>query len=105
MNEIFKEDLYKHVLIFLDDVLNFGKTPEEHLDHLEKVFRVLRKAGLRRKPKKCNLFRTEVHFLCHVINKEGIQPDPKKLAAVREWEYPTDVTRVRSFAAFCNYYR
>ena len=70
MNKIFKEDLYKHVLIFLDDVLTFSKTPEEHLDHLEKVSRVLRTAGLRRKPKKCNLFRTEVHFLCHVINKE-----------------------------------
>ena len=105
MNDIFKEDLYKHVLIFLDDVLTFSKTPEEHLEHLEKVFIVLRKAGLRLKPKKCNLFRTEVHYLGHVINKEGIQPDPKKLAAVREWEPPTDVTGVRSFVAFCNYYR
>ena len=65
----------------------------------------MRKAGLRLKPKKCNLFRTEVHYLGHVINKEGIQPDPKKLAAVREWEPPTDVTGVRSFVAFCNYYR
>ena len=105
MNEIFKEDLYKHVLIFLDDVLTFSKTPEEHLEHLEKVFRVLRKAGLRPKPKKCNLFRTEIHYLGHVINKERIQPDPKKLAEVREWELPTDVTGVRSFVAFCNYYR
>ena len=104
MNEIFKENLYKHKLIFLDDVLTFGKTPEEHLEHLEKVFRVLRKAGLRPKPKKCSLFRTEVHYLGHVINKEGLQPDPKKLAAVREWEPPTDVTAVRSFVAFCNYY-
>ena len=105
MNDIFKEDLYKHVLIFLDDVLTFIKTPEEHLEHLEKVCIVLRKAGLRPKPKKCNLFRTEFHYLGHVINKEGIQPDPKKLAAVREWEPPTDVTGVRSFVAFCNYYR
>ena len=105
MKDIFKEDLYKHVLIFLDDVLTFSKTPEEHLEHLEKVFIVLRKAGLRLKPKKCNLFRTEVHYLGHVINKEGTQPDPKKLAAVREWEPPTDVTGVRSFVAFCNYYR
>ena len=98
MNNIFKDDLYKHVLIFLDDVLTFSKTPEDHLEHLEKVFRVLRKSGLRLKPKKCNLFRTEVHCLGHVIIKEGIQPDPKKLAAIREWE-PTDVTGVRSFVA------
>ena len=105
MNNIFKDDLYKHVLIFLDDVLTFSKTPEDHLEHLEKVFRVLRKSGVRLKPKKCNLSRTEVHYLGHVINKEGIQPDPKKLAAIREWERPTDVTGVRSFVAFCNYYR
>ena len=105
MNNIFKDDLYKHVLIFLDDVLTFSKTPEDHLEHLEKVFRVLRTSGLRLKPKKCNLFRTEVHYLGHVINKEGIQPDPKKLAVIREWERPTDVTGVRSFVAFCNYYR
>ena len=50
------------------------------------------------------MLRTEVHYLGHVINKEGIQPDSKKLAAVREWEPPTDVTGVRSFSAFCNYY-
>ena len=86
-------------------MLTFSKTPEEHLEHLEKVFIVLRKAGLRLKPKKCNLFRTEVHYLGHVINKEGVQPDPKKLEVVREWEPPTDVTGVRSFVAFCNYYR
>ena len=51
------------------------------------------------------MFRTEVHYLGYVINKEGTQPDPKKLAAVREWEPPTDVTGVRSFVAFRNYYR
>ena len=65
----------------------------------------MRKAGLRPKPKKCILFRTEVHYLGHVINEEGIQQDPKKLAAAREWEPLTDVTGVRSIVAFCNYYR
>ena len=101
MNDIFKEDLYQNVLIFLDDVLTFGKTPEEHLEHLEKVFKALHKAGLRPKPKKCNFFRTEVPYLGHVMIKEGIQPDPKELATVRESEPPTDVTGVRSFVAFC----
>ena len=100
MNNIFKDDLYEHVLIFLDDVMTLSKTLEELLEYLEKEFRVLRKAGLRPKPKKCNLFRTEVHYVGDLINKEGIQPDPRKLAAVREWEPPTDITGFRSFVAF-----
>ena len=70
------------MLIFLDDVLTFSKTPVEHLEHLEIVFRVVRKPRFRPKPKKCILFRTEVHYLGHVLNKERIQPDPKQLAAM-----------------------
>ena len=77
MNNIFKDYLFKHVLIYLDDLLTFSKSPDEHLEHLEKVLRVLCKAGLRLKPKENNLFRTEVHYLGHVINKEGIQPKPQ----------------------------
>ena len=105
MNEVFKEFLYKFVLIFLDDVLTYSKTPEEHLAHLRKVFRVLRMAGLKLKPKKCNLFQNEVHCLGHVIHQKSIQPDPKKLEAIRTWERSKNVTQVRSFTEFCNYYR
>ena len=105
MNNIFAPDLFQHVLIFLDDVLTYSKTPEEHLHHLEKVFLTLRRAGLKLKPKKCNLFQTEVHYLGHVIDKGGIRPNPQKLDAVRNWERPKTVTQVRSFTAFCNYYR
>ena len=84
MNNIFEDDLYVHVLILLGDVLTFSKTPEEHLEHLEKVLRVFCSAGLRPKPKICSLFRIKIHSLCQVKNKEEIQPDPKKLSAVRE---------------------
>ena len=65
----------------------------------------LRSAGLKLKPKKCNLFQTEVHYLGHVIDKGGMRPNPQKLDAVRNWERPKTVTQVRSFTAFCNYYR
>ena len=105
MNEIFKDDLFKHVLIFLDDLLVYNETPAEHLEHLEKVFPKLRAAGLKLKPKKCDLYKTQVNYLGHVLDKTGIRPDPKKLEAVRDWERPKTVTQVRSFTAFCNYYR
>ena len=104
MNNIFAADLFQHVLIFLDDVLTYSKTPDDHLKHLEKVFLTLRRAGLKLKPKKCKLFQTEVHYLGHVIDKGGIRPNPQKLDAVRNWERPKTVTQVRSFTAFCNYY-
>ena len=105
MNNIFSADLFQHVLIFLDDVLTYSKTPNDLLHNLEKVFLTLRRAGLKLKPKKCNLFQTEVHYLGHVIDKDKIRPNPQKLDAVRNWERPKTVTQVRSFTAFCNYYR
>ena len=105
MNEIFKEDLFKQVSIFLDDLLVYSETPAEHLEHLEKVFLKLRAAGLKLKPKKCDLFQTQVIYLGHVLDKMGIRPNPKKLEALRDWQHPKTVTQVRSFTAFCNYYR
>ena len=103
MNEIFKADLFKHALIFLDDLLVYSETPSEHLEHLAKVFPKLRVAGLKLKPKKCDLFQTQVNYLGHVLEKTDIRHDPKKLEAVRDWERPKTVTQVRSFTAFCNY--
>ena len=105
MNNIFAADLFQHVLIFLDDVLTYSKTTDDHLHHLEKFFWTLRRAGLELKPKKCNLFQTEVHYLGQVIDKCGIIPYSQKLNAVRNWERPRTVEQVRSFTAFCNYYR
>ena len=95
----------RHVSIFSDDLLVYSKTPVEHLKHLEKVFVKLRATGLKLKPEKCDLFQTQLNYLSHVLDKTRIRPDPKKLEAVRDWERPKTVTQVRSFTAFCNYYR
>ena len=100
MNETFKEDLFKHVSIFFDDLLVYSETPAEHLEHLEKVFVKLRAAGLKLKPKNCELFQAQVNYLGHVLDKTGIRPYAKKLEAVRDWERPKTVTQVRSFTAF-----
>ena len=105
VNEIFKEDLFKHVLNFPDDFVVYSETPAEHLEHLEKVFLKLRAAGLKLKPKKCNLFQTQMNYLGHVLDKTRIRPDPKNLEAVRDWGRAKTVIQVRSFTAFCNYCR
>ena len=105
INEVFKDDPFKHVPTFLDDLLVYSETPEEHLDNLEEFIQKLRAPGLNLKPKKCYFFQTQVNYLGHVLDTTGIRPDPKKLEAVRDWECPKTVTQVRSFTAFCNYYR
>ena len=105
MNEHLKEDLFKHVLIFLNDLLVHIETPAEQLEHLEKVFRKLRATGLELKPKKCDLLQTQVNYQGHVLNKTGIRPNPQKLEAVRDWEGPKTVTQVRPLTVFCDYYR
>lgn len=74
-------------LVYLDDVVVLGKTMDEHQDNLTKVFSRLREAGLKLKPKKCRLTQQEVEYLGHLVTKNGISTDPKKLEAVRN--FPT----------------
>ena len=92
-------------LIYLDDIITFGRTFEEAVENLEKVFNRLLGAGLKLKPKKCDLFAKTVSFLGHTISNEGIATDPNKFKVVREWPTPMDQTEVRSFLGLCGYYR
>ena len=92
-------------LIYLDDIIIFGKTFEDMINNLDKVLNQLKSAGLKLKPRKCQLFAKEVEFLGHMITSEGIKTDPKKTKAVREWPTPENIHQVRSFLGFCSYYR
>ena len=93
-----------YCIIYLDDVIVFSKTPEEHVFRLRAVFEKLKQVGLKLKPSKCEFFRQELIYLGHVVSKEGIQTDPKKVEAIHKWPVPTNVTEVRSFLGFTNYY-
>ena len=64
-----------------------------------------RAAGLKLKPKKCDLFKTEVSFLGHLVSAEGVRTDPAKVAVIRSWPRPANVTQVRSFLGLASYYR
>ena len=105
MNEVFRDYLYKFILIFLDDVLAYSTNKADHLGHLRTIFQTLRALNLKLKPKKCKLFQREVVYLSHIIGNGGAKPDPDKVSAVKHWPVPKTVKQIRSFVGFCNYYR
>ena len=92
-------------LVYIDDVIIFSETFDDHINHLSTVFSRLDQAGLKLKPKKCFLFQTEVKYLGHVVSQKGISTDPDKIKAVRDWPTPQDVTDVKKFLGLCSYYR
>ena len=95
----------KYCIIYLDDIIIFSKTPGEHLKRLRSVFEKLDEAGLRLKPGKCEFFRPQLEYLDHVVSKEGIETNTKKIAAIVNWPRPMTVMQVCSSLGFCNYYR
>ena len=92
-------------IIYLDNIIVFSKTPEEHLTRLEAVFERLAAAGFKLKLSKCELFQTSLKYLGHIVSEKGIATDPTKIEVIRNWPVPKTVTDVRSFAGFTNYYR
>ena len=92
-------------IICLDDVIIFSKTPEEHIERLQAVLYKLRSAGLKLKPSKCEFFRDRITYLGHIVSKDGVETDPKKIQVILDWPVPQTVYDVRSFLGFTNYYR
>ena len=92
-------------IVYLDDIIIFSDTKEEHLKRLEAVFQKLCAAGLKLKPSKCFFFREEIEYLGHVVSGKGISTNPKKIEAVSKWPTPKTVYDVRSFLGFVRYYR
>jgi len=105
MNRIFRPWLDKFVVVFIDDILIYSKTKEEHADHLRVVLKILRDHQLYEKLSKCEFWLDEVQFLGHVISAKGIAVDPAKIETVLKWERPKTVTEVRSFLGLAGYYK
>ena len=95
----------KGAMVYLDDILIFSKTIEEHYKTLEEVIQRIGKAGLRINPEKCNILKKEIKFLGHIINEEGIKTDPNKIEAIKKFERPKCIKNLRSFLGICGYYR
>ncbi|GBM80234.1 Retrovirus-related Pol polyprotein from transposon 297, partial [Araneus ventricosus] len=92
-------------LVNLDDIIIVGRTFEEHLNNIRKVFQRLQTANLMISPKKCRFFRKEVSYLGHIISADGVKTDQKKTKAVADWPRPETVYDLRSFLGLCTYYR
>jgi len=88
---------YNACLVYLDDIIVIGRTFQEQLGSLRKVFQRLREAYLKSNPAKCQPFRKEVQYLGHIILPSGITTDPQKLKAMKSWPRPKDKHQLRSF--------
>ena len=105
MEMILRGLLWKRCLVYIDDIIVYGKTFDETLQNLQLVLQRVRDAGLKLKPKKCELFTREILYLGFRVNGEGVKPDPGKIEAVAKWPLPSNVMDVRSFLGFANYHR
>ena len=104
--EVILGDLnYGSLLLYLDDILVFSSSFDEHLERLEVVFQRLRQHGLKLKPKKCHFFRRECNYLGHVVSANGIATDPAKTGAIKHWKQPTSEKELRAFLGLAGYYR
>lgn len=105
MNDIFRPFLDKFIMVYLDDILIYSETLEEHDQHVRQALEVLRQHRLYCKPSKCEFFKTELGFLGHVLSGQGVKADPRKVQSIVDWPQPTTVKHVRSFLGLANYYR
>ncbi|GJV34102.1 putative reverse transcriptase domain-containing protein [Tanacetum coccineum] len=105
MNRFCRPYLDKFMIVFIDNISIYSKTQEEHVEHLRLVLELLKKEKLYAKFSKCESWLREVRFLGHVINGNGINVDPSKIEAIKNWKAPRTLTEVRSFLGLAGYYR
>lgn len=105
MNLAFSGLPSEKLFIYIDDIIVLGKSEQDHLNNLKEMFSRCRERNLKINPEKCNFFKTEVLFLGHLCNQDGIKPDPSKFKTISEYPIPKDSDAVRRFVALANYYR
>ena len=92
-------------LVYLDDIVIFSKTVDEHLIRLEAVLKCLLSANLKLKLKKCTFLATELNVLGYIVSAGGLSPDPAKVATVQQFPVPKSIKQLQSFIGLCSYYR
>ena len=108
MENVLRPFLTKFCMVYQDDLIIFSKSVEEHKRHLKAIFDTLRAHSLKLKLKKCDFFKTRLKFLGHIIDVTGdhsvIEPNPDKVATIKDWKMPESNVDVQSFIGAVNYY-
>ena len=105
MDRVLRPYLGNFVVVFLDDILIYSRSEEEHLEHLRLVFELLRAHKLYAKESKCEFFKEQVHYLGHIISNKGIMMDPDKVDAIVRWPHPTNLEELQIFLGLAGFYR
>ena len=105
MNYVLRSVIGKKCLVYLDDIIVFAKTREEHLANLECIFNLLKEADLKLGLSKCKFMCESVQYLGHVISAKGITPDPEKIEQLKNYKRPTTIVEIQSFLGLASYYR
>jgi hypothetical protein len=105
MNTVFAHAIRSYVLVFVDDILIYNKTLEEHQKHLRDVFRLLQQNQFYVKRSKCSFAQPSLEYLGHIISAKGVATDPAKIAAVQGWPTPTNLKQLPGFLGLAGYYR
>ena len=105
MNRVCGPLLYRCVIVFIDDILIYSRSWEEHEDHLRLVLEILKREKLFPKFSKCEFWLREVQFFGHVVSEEGIKVDQSKIEAIMKSEQPRSPSKVRSFLGLAGYYQ
>ncbi|GKD70737.1 putative reverse transcriptase domain-containing protein [Tanacetum coccineum] len=105
MNRVCKPYLDKFMIVFIDDILIYSKSEEEHAEHLKLILELLKKEEVYAKFSKCQFWLSKVQFLSHVIDSEGIHVDPVKIESIKDWASPKTPTEIHQFLCLAGYYR
>lgn len=105
MDDVLREHIGKICHVYIDDIIIFGKTLEEHIQNIETIFTTLRKANFRIQPDKSEFLKTEVEFLGFIVSQNGLKPNQKKIEAIQKYPQPTNLKQLRMFLGLSGYYR
>ena len=105
MDNLLRPFTNSFVVVYLDDILIFIRSWEEHLQHIQQVLNTLRQHQLYANLEKCSFGMTQIQYLGYIVDEHGVHVDPAKIQVIRDWPAPTTLTELRSFLGLANFYR